>query len=157
MNDLDVYSKQGFGHSSGFGKTPALLVVDFVNGFNDPEQFGGGNIGEAIAQTQILLGAFRDSGYPVAYTRVVYADDGTDLGVFGLKAPSLVGLTEQSPISQIVPELVPIRGEYIVRKTQPSAFFGTDLAAWLILKMLIRLSSPVVRLLVVFALLSSIQ
>jgi len=134
MNDLDVYSKQGFGHSSGFGKTPALLVVDFVNGFNDPEQFGGGNIGEAIAQTQILLGAFRDSGYPVAYTRVVYADDGTDLGVFGLKAPSLVGLTEQSPISQIVPELVPIRGEYIVRKTQPSAFFGTDLAAWLILK-----------------------
>ena len=43
-------------------------------------------------------------------------------------------MTEHSPISQIVPELTPIQGEYIVRKTQPSAFFGTDLAAWLILK-----------------------
>ena len=29
-------------------------------------------------------------------------------------------------------ELSPIKGEYVLRKTQPSAFFGTDLAGWLI-------------------------
>ena len=33
-----------------------------------------------------------------------------------------------------MPELAPRPGEYIVRKTQPSAFFGTHLAAWLISK-----------------------
>ena len=44
MADLDVYEKQGFGNKSGFGDNPALLIVDFVNGFANPEEFGGGNI-----------------------------------------------------------------------------------------------------------------
>ena len=134
MNDLDIYSKQGFGNSSGFGTRPALLIVDFVNGFNDPDQFGGGNIAPAITQTRVLLEAARNVGLPVAFTRVVYADDGSDLGVFSMKAPSIEALTEHAPGSQIVPELKPVDGEYIVRKTQPSAFFGTGLAGWLVVK-----------------------
>ena len=36
MSELDIYGKQGFGHSSGFGRKPALLIVDFVNDFTDP-------------------------------------------------------------------------------------------------------------------------
>ena len=48
MSELDIYQKQGFGNRSGIGQRPALLIVDFVNGFADPDQFGGGNIGEAI-------------------------------------------------------------------------------------------------------------
>ena len=42
MSELEIYHRQGFGHSSGFGIRPALLIVDFVNGFTDPNQFGGG-------------------------------------------------------------------------------------------------------------------
>ena len=131
MSELDIYKQQGFGNRSGFGNKPALVIVDFVNGFNDPTAFGGGNIPEAIAQTAILLAACRKHGVPVAYTRVVYADDGSDHGVFCLKAPSLKNLTETSPLSQVVPELEPQRGEYILRKTQPSAFFGTNFTNWL--------------------------
>lgn len=131
MNDLDVYERQNFGNQSGFGERPALLIVDFVNGFADPDTFGGGNIGDAIANTKRLLADCRDKGVPVAYTRVVYADDGSDAGVFCLKAPGLVVLTEDASASQVVDELAPIDGEYIVRKTQPSAFFGTSLASWL--------------------------
>lgn len=134
MSDLDVYKKQGFGNRSGFGKSPALVIVDFVNGFNDPGEFGGGNIGPAIERTAVLLAACRERGIPIAYTRVVYADDGSDHGVFCLKAPGLKKLTETSPLSQIVPELAPRPGEYVVRKTQPSAFFGTNLANWLVSK-----------------------
>ena len=67
---------------------------------------------------------------PVAFTRVVYAIDGSDAGVFTLKAPALKQLTEESFSSQIVDQLKPREGEYIVRKTQPSAFFGTNLTAW---------------------------
>ena len=132
MSGADVYAKQGFGNKSGFGVAPALLVVDFVNGFNDPDLFGGGNIPEAVEQTRKLLAFFRAKKLPVCFTRVVYADDGSDAGVFCLKAPKLKILTEDSRASQVVDELTPVAGEYVLRKTQPSAFFGTDLAPWLI-------------------------
>ena len=132
MSGADVYAKQGFGNKSGFGVAPALVIVDFVNGFNDPDLFGGGNIPEAIEQTKKLLAFFRAKKLPVCFTRVVYADDGSDAGVFCLKAPKLKILTEASRASQVVDELKPVEGEYVLRKTQPSAFFGTDLAPWLI-------------------------
>ncbi|MFN3890605.1 MAG: isochorismatase family protein [Beijerinckiaceae bacterium] len=128
----DVYEKQGFGASSGFGLAPALLIVDFVNGFNDPDLFGGGNIPQAIVATKRLLDVARERRVPVCFTRVVYAEDGSDAGVFCLKAPKLASLTETSFASQVVDDLAPIEGEYVLRKTQPSAFFGTDLAPWLI-------------------------
>ena len=88
MSELEIYQKQGFGNSSGIGRSPALLIIDFVNGFANPDQFGGGNIGEAIDNTRELLAEIRALGLPIAFTRVVYADDGSDAGVFTLKAPS---------------------------------------------------------------------
>ena len=132
MGDLDIYKKQNFGNRVGFGRRTALVVVDFTIGFNDPNQFGGGNIDPAIKRTVGLLQFFRDKRLPVAFTRVVYADDGSDAGVFAMKCPPLLGLTEKAPGGQVVPELKPLPGEYIVRKTQASAFFGTNLAAWLV-------------------------
>ena len=134
MSDASVYAKQGFGNQSGFGARPAFLVIDFVNGFNDPDLFGGGNIPDAIARTQLLLACARKTGIPVCFTRVVYSADGADHGVFCLKAPKLAVLTPDAHASQIVDELSPITGEYILNKTQPSAFFGTNLANWLISK-----------------------
>jgi maleamate amidohydrolase len=132
MTGVDVYAKQGFGASSGFGRAPALLIVDFVNGFNDPDLFGGGNIPDAIANTKRLLDVARAKQIPICFTRVVYAEDGSDASVFCLKAPKLSLLTETSRASQVVDDLAPLGGEYVLRKTQPSAFFGTDLAPWLI-------------------------
>jgi maleamate amidohydrolase len=41
-------------------------------------------------------------------------------------------ITETHPAAQIVPELTPVKGELVLRKTQPSAFFGTGLAPWLV-------------------------
>ncbi len=131
MRDADIYTQQGFGHSSGFGARPALLIVDFVVGFTDPAIYGGGNILDAVANTRELLAVARERGLPVAYTRVVYADDGADAGVFCQKAKGLERLTEHAPASQIVAALAPRAGELIVRKTQPSAFFNTMLAPWL--------------------------
>ncbi|HEY7609728.1 MAG TPA: isochorismatase family protein [Alphaproteobacteria bacterium] len=134
MRELEIYKTQGFGNASGFGARPALLIVDFVNGFAAPEAFGGGNIDAAIARTEGLLAAFRRLKLPIAFTRVVYAEDGADLGIFALKAPNLKRLTESSPDSAIVPSLAPRPGEYVVRKQQPSAFFGTGLHSWLTLR-----------------------
>lgn len=131
MSELDIYARQGFAQPVGIGRSPALVVVDFVAGFADPEHFGGGNIDAAIARTQALLAAARARRWPIAHTRVVYADDGSDAGAFARKAPGLLKLTEGSPISQIVPALTPAAGELVIRKRQASAFFGTELAGWL--------------------------
>lgn len=129
--EADIYHRQGMGNRAGLGQAPALVIIDFVVGFSDPEHFGGGNIGPAIEQTVRLLAFARKQGWPVAHTRVVYADDGSDAGVFTLKAPSLKKLTETSPLSQIVPELTPLPGELVVRKQGASGFFDTNLAGWL--------------------------
>lgn len=132
--DLDVYSKQSFGHSMGFGESTALLLIDFTVGFNDPEQFGGGNIDAAVKRTVGLLDYARRNGLPVAYTKVIYNKDGSNAGVFTRKAPRLKTLTTDNPASDIVPELYPREGELVISKTEASGFFATPLAAWLTMR-----------------------
>ncbi len=134
MSELDIYAQQGFAQAVGFGERAALVIVDFVEGFTDPDHFGGGNIVPAIERTRVLLAHARAKGWPVAHTRVVYAPDGSDAGAFTRKAPGLLKLTEDSPLSQIVPDLQPEHGELLIRKRQPSAFFATELASWLLWK-----------------------
>lgn len=129
--DQDIYQKQGFGNALAPKAPFGLLIVDFVNGFADPRTFGGGNIDQAIECTRGLLAAARDRNWPVVHTRVVYQDDGTDATIMALKVPSLLTLREHAQESQIVPQLEPVSGELVLRKTSPSAFFGTSLAAWL--------------------------
>jgi maleamate amidohydrolase len=129
-NAAAVYRKQGLGARSGWGRKPALVVVDFVNGFNDPDVLGGGNIPDAIAATVTLLAAARRAKLPVAFTRIVYAP-GAD-SVFCMKIPALASLHEENPQSHVVPQLAVRPEDAVIRKTQPSAFFGTDLAGWLI-------------------------
>lgn len=130
-NDVQTYARQGFGAQLELKSPVGLLIIDFVNGFADPAVFGGGNIAQAIANTVPLLAHARQQGWAVAHSRIVYADDGADNNIFSLKVPSMLTLKEQEHNSAIVPELTPAKGELVVRKTVPSAFFGTSLAAWL--------------------------
>ena len=131
MRDVDIYQHQSFGNRMGFGERVGLVVVDFTVGFNDPNWFGGGNIDAAIKRTVGLLAFARKSAMPIAHTKVIYAKDGSDAGVFTLKAPRLKLLTRDCPASEIVPELSPDNGELVISKTQASAFFNTGLSAWL--------------------------
>ena len=55
----EVYQRQNFGNSVGFGRRPALLIIDLQVGFADPEVFGGGNMAEAIAATKPVLEGMR--------------------------------------------------------------------------------------------------
>jgi len=133
MNERDdeIYRLQGFGGKVGIGQRPALCIVDFVNGFTDHALFGGGNIAASVMQTRKLLAAARKNRLPVAFTRVVFAEDGRDDCAFVRKVPALAQLTEHAPAGQIVAELAPLLDEKILCKTQPSAFFGTEYAGWL--------------------------
>ncbi|AYN96639.1 MULTISPECIES: isochorismatase family protein [Pseudomonas] len=131
QRDEAVYQRQGFGAQLGIQGQIGLLIIDFVNGFADSKVFGGGNIPEAIQATVPVLAEARQRGWPVAHSRIVFADDGSDQNIFTLKVPSMLSLKEHEHNSAIVPELEPAEGELVVRKTVPSAFFGTGLSAWL--------------------------
>ena len=131
MSDTDIYQRQGFGRRMGFGKKPALLIIDFNNAFNDPEQFGGGNIPEAIAHTKDLLALARHMELPIAFTTHTYKDDGSEDGIFNLKSPGMRALQPGTHATAIVEDLAPRPGERVIEKHYPSGFFGTDLAGWL--------------------------
>jgi maleamate amidohydrolase len=129
--ETPIYERQGFGANLELSAPYGLLIVDFVRGFLDPERFGGGNIPSAMENTVVLLREARRRKWPVAHTRIVFADDDGDRNVFAMKVPGMLTLKEGDPSSAIVPELLPGPGELIVRKTVPSAFFATSLAPWL--------------------------
>lgn len=84
MND-DIYKPQNFGNEAGLCREPALFTIDFQVGFTAPEGFGRGNVSDAIAATIPLLAASRRLRLPVANSRAVFSDDGTDAGMFELK------------------------------------------------------------------------
>jgi maleamate amidohydrolase len=126
-----TYRRQGFGNDLALSGPYGLLIVDFVNGFLDPAAFGGGNIPAAVDNTVPLLREARRRKWPIAHSRIVFADDGDDSNVFAMKVPGLLALKEDVLNSAIVPLLKPEDGELVVRKTVPSAFFATPLAPWL--------------------------
>jgi maleamate amidohydrolase len=130
-NDIETYQRQSFGTKLEPKAPVGLLIVDFVNSFANPERFGGGNIASAIAHTVPLLAFAREKGWPVAHTRIVFADDDADRNIFCEKVPGMLTLKERDHDSAIVEALTPRKGELVVRKTVPSAFFGTSLFAWL--------------------------
>lgn len=129
MSQPYIYRKQELGGVVEKGSRTALLVIDFVNGFVDPDIFGGGNCLEAAKASVKVLTAFRNRGLPIVYTRIVYAEDGSDVGVWCEKAPRLRELTESNPASHVIDILKPGKGEYVLCKTQPSAFFDTNLGS----------------------------
>ncbi|MCF8170971.1 MAG: isochorismatase family protein [Candidatus Methylopumilus sp.] len=131
MADLDVYKKQKFGQKIGFGKKSALLIIDFQVGFADADVLGGFNMLSAIEQTSKLLKIARSSKVPVAHVRFATEMQGDDIGTFAVKVPTLKKLSPDSKDAQFVESVRPKKGEWVSTKRHGSAFFGTNLAAWL--------------------------
>ncbi len=123
------YEQKGFAARSGYGRSPAFLIVDFINGFTDPTTPLGGDFAWEINATRQLLEAFRRGGLPIFYTTTAYRKDLRDGGVFVKKVPSLAILQQGSPLVEVDPRIEPLPGEKVIEKKYASAFFGTDLDA----------------------------
>ena len=65
---------EGFGGGAGFGSRPAVLVVDLLKGFTNPESPLGSNLDVVVESTRRLLDCARDAGVPILFTTVVYDD-----------------------------------------------------------------------------------
>ena len=116
----------------GFGKKPAVAVVDFINAYTTPgSPLYAEPVVDAVQETVALLELARSKGVLVIYTRVVYASHGMDGGIFLQKVPALRKMVEGEPLAEIVPELPPTPQDVVINKQYASAFFGTSLAALL--------------------------
>ena len=119
--------RKGFASRAGFGAKPALLVIDFINGFTDPGTDLGGDFTKEIEVTARLQAAFRAAGLPVAYTTVAYHPDLSDGGTFVKKVPALGLLVRGTPWTEVDDRIRPEPGEIVAEKQFASAFFGTDI------------------------------
>lgn len=126
--------------------TIGLVMIDFQRDFMEPGGFGetlGNDVSllrAAIPPAQRLLAAFRAAGMPVIHTRECHKPDLTDLppAKRDRGAPSLrIGeegpmgriLISGQPGADIIPELYPVEGEYVIDKPGKGAFYATDFSA----------------------------
>jgi len=110
----------------GFGKRPALIIVDATVGFTDPSSPLGSESTRELAAIARLLAAFRARKLPVAYTVNAYSH-AAEASVFREKIPLLNLLATGTPIAEIVASVAPQTGDLVIRKTVPSGFFDSPL------------------------------
>ena len=124
----DDYRRAGFNRRLGIGERPALIVVDFVQAYLDPDSplyAGVEDVREIAAR---LLGIARRSSIPVFHSRVEYEPGGADGGVFYRKIAALKCFDKGSPLGKFADGLEPVARETVITKQFASAFFNTPLA-----------------------------
>lgn len=114
-------------NSIGLGSKPAIIIVDVVNGFTDPECPLGSAYPEVVAANRELLDAFRAKDLPVFFTTVIYHNP-DQAHVFRQRLPVLDLLQPGSHWVEVDSALGRLDNEDIIEKRWASAFFGTDLA-----------------------------
>ena len=113
----------------GYGRKPAVVVVDFTNAYVTPgSALYAPQVIDAVRETADLLDIARRNDNPVIFTKVIYSLSGLDGGIFVQKVPELRKMIEGEPLADIVPELPPASQDVIITKQYASAFFGTSLA-----------------------------
>lgn len=119
-----------WGNRIGFGKRPAVIVVDFMKAYTTPGAplFAPGVV-EAVARTPALLDAARSNGVPVFHTNILYfAKEAADGGVWVKKSPVMAAMVAGNPLAEFCDGVEPQAGELVITKQYASAFFGTSLA-----------------------------
>jgi maleamate amidohydrolase len=127
----DYYRERGiFQGRFGFGRQPALVVIDMAYGWTDPAYAGGSSrLDAAVDAIRQLLPITRAKGVPIFYTTSPYSD-----------TPQLKSAADFSPnfrkwdrrACEIDERVRPISDELVIAKEHASAFAGTALVGHLI-------------------------
>lgn len=112
---------------SGMGAKPALIVVDMINAFTDPQCELGSESTSVVAANLELLTLFRERALPVYFTTVAY-DNEQQASVFRERVPALNVLQVGSDWVEVDARLNKAPDEPLIKKHWASAFFKTDLA-----------------------------
>lgn len=128
---LAGYRRHGLAGRVGFGREPAVLVVDFIIGFTDRGSPLASDLDDELDATSSLLTVARGRSVPVFFTTTAYSEDLAEAGLFPRKVPSLATLVRGTRWTEIDPRLRRRATEPVIEKHYASAFFGTSLAATL--------------------------
>lgn len=144
--DKLVFDRAGFGTRQGFGRNPAVIVIDVNYNFTGekPEpilkaiEASRNSCGEegwvAVGHLLRLLAAARANRVPVFYTTNMPLNAVVDLGRRATKnARSTEDIDDiHRRRTEIVKDIAPEDGDVVIRKDKASAFFGTNLIGYLI-------------------------
>lgn len=125
------YALQGLGGRVGFGSRPAIVVVDLINGFTDPESPFGSDLSAEVEATNTLTAVARERDIPVFFSTIIYDRSLRDAGVWQRKIRANRWLVEGSAWTDLDARLARQPGETVIVKKYASCFFGTDLSSQL--------------------------
>ncbi|HEV8680836.1 MAG TPA: isochorismatase family protein [Stellaceae bacterium] len=150
--DKAVFAAGGFGARMGFGKRPALLVIDVNWAFcgERPEPIldsikkwrtsCGEDAWTALPYIKQLIEAARGKGLPVIYTTGERRADNWDSGSWAWKSSRSAEMgggarpgSNDLDGNEIVAMIAPGPRDIVIRKQKPSGFFGSNLASYLTL------------------------
>jgi len=147
--DKQVFAVSGYGARQGFGRRPALLIVDVNYNFcgDRPEPIlesikrwrnsCGEEAWEGVKAIKRLLAAGRARDLPVIYTTGVRRPDNWDSGSWAWKnsrtRERVIARGNSLPGDTIVPDIAPEPRDIVIAKQKPSAFYGTPLVSYLTL------------------------
>ncbi len=120
----DYYGEHGiFQKKCGFGKKPVLIIIDMAYGWTDPAYaWGSARLDWAVEGIQRLLPVCRAKGVPIIYTGPMPGHPGGGAKYRAMDARA----------HDIDARLKPEKGDFIIRKKNASAFFGTLLVSYLV-------------------------
>lgn len=115
----------------GAGQRPALLVIDFIEGFTNPESPLAGPWDSAIEHTVALLKEARKKSIPAIFTTVEYEPADVRHNLLIAKAPRVAALARGSRWCEVDHRLARSADDLLISKKHGSAFFGTALMSQL--------------------------
>jgi maleamate amidohydrolase len=125
----DIYSARGYGsHAQGWGKKPAVLVVDFQRGFTEAGFPMGGApmVDAAVARSVAVIAAAKRAGLPVIACVHGYH---SRAAAPHWKAAPVLDLIEGTPAVTLDPRIAAAGPDVVLMKSAPSIFFATPAAA----------------------------
>lgn len=144
--DREVLRLSGYGTRQGLGDKPAVLVVDVTYNFtgerSEPivdavrrsRNACGAEAWTAVESIRQVLAAAREVPVPVIYTMGEPRRRQADVGRWGgknVRAGEEAAAGQWDRGNRIVDEITPQPDDLVIRKSKPSAFFGTPLASYL--------------------------
>jgi maleamate amidohydrolase len=130
--EQELYERGGWGGVVGFGRRPALLIVDMYAAFVDPAYpFSSPSAPATVRAIQTILAAARSSECPVFFSKARPRSIPAERGRWKSRGGQRPIMSNPAAY-EIVPELRPLEHESVIVKSAPSAFFGTDLTGYLI-------------------------
>ena len=123
------YRSAGFTGQVGFGKRPAMLVIDMMMNYFETSSPMFAGVESVAESNKRLIELAYTRGIPVIFTQQFY-EEPTDDSVYVRKVPALKMLRRGSPLTLLHPSL-PTRQGRVMVKHYPSAFHRTDLDAQL--------------------------